>query len=146
MIKFSVNEGAVNIIYEKKVGCYAIICSDKDQVALVKTENQYFLPGGGIENNESIVECLKRECIEEIGAEIYDINEFAVGNYFFYSTRFKVNMQSVGHFLTCKIDKIISSPKENSLELVWLDLEDAIKLLYLENQKEAIRLYVSNII
>lgn len=88
MINLSVNKPDATKIYERGVGCYGIIINNLNEVVLVKSNNQYFLPGGGIEKSESLIDCLERECFEEMGTKITDIKEFASVNYFFYSTRF----------------------------------------------------------
>ncbi|GAA5416969.1 hypothetical protein Pryu01_02008 [Paraliobacillus ryukyuensis] len=61
-----------NVDYSVRKGAYAIIFNDsKDKVLAVQTLNgNHFLPGGGIENNESDKECLKREMLEETGYQV----------------------------------------------------------------------------
>ncbi|MGE7093327.1 NUDIX domain-containing protein [Lysinibacillus sp. NPDC048646] len=45
--------------------------SQKEKIAVIQTgDGQYFLPGGGIETNESHQDCLKREALEEMGMAI----------------------------------------------------------------------------
>lgn len=70
MIKFSTNKPEKDKEYIKRPGAYGVIKNVDGLVAIIKTKTGYFLPGGGIEKDESPVECLKRECLEEIGAEI----------------------------------------------------------------------------
>ncbi|MES1042803.1 NUDIX hydrolase [Peribacillus simplex] len=55
--------------YQIKKGVYAIIFnSAKDKVLAVQnSRGHHFLPGGGIENEESYQECLEREMLEETG-------------------------------------------------------------------------------
>jgi len=50
-------------------------------------------------------------------------------------------MESVGYFFTCRIDKFLEVSSEDDHELVWLDIEQAIPLLYLDNQREALRIF-----
>jgi len=140
-MEFSINQKDKNKQYIKRIGAYAIIKNNENLIAIVKTNTGHFLPGGGIKNGESLLTCLKRECIEEIGAEITILNKFARGNFYFYSTIFKINIESSGHFFICKIDKYLDVIKEVDHELIWLDKKKAIQLLYLENQKEAIRIF-----
>lgn len=51
-------------------------------------------------------------------------------------------MESVGYFFTCKIIEILPIKNEDNLEITWVNPEDAIKLLYLDNQKEALVQYI----
>jgi len=141
MIKFSINQPSKNKKYTKRVGAYALIKNNEGLIAVIKTDTGYFLPGGGVEGKEGIEECLKRECIEEIGIEVRDLTLFAQGNYFFYSTTFNFNMESVGNFFVCKINKILSIPTEDGHELVWMRLTKAVELLYLASQQEVVRLF-----
>jgi len=66
MITFSTNQPDKNKQYTKRPGAYGIIENDDGLIAVIKTKTGYFLPGGGIEENESPEECLARECLEEI--------------------------------------------------------------------------------
>ena len=140
MTEFSSNKPDKNKKYIARPGVYAMIKNDQGLLAVIKTKTGYFLPGGGIENDESLEKCLRRECLEELGVEISELNYFASGNYYFYSTTLNLDMESQGHFFTCKIDKFLNIKTEIDHELIWLSLDQAINQLYLENQKEAIRI------
>jgi len=140
MIKFSTNEPEKDKQYTKRPGAYGIIENNDNLIAIIKTKTGYFLPGGGIEENESPEECLKRECLEEIGAEISVSENFAIGNYFFYSTTINKDMESIGYFFICQIEKFLDIKTEDDHELIWLSKESAIELLYLGNQKEAVKI------
>ena len=144
MIKFSINQPEKDKKYTKRPGAYGIIKNTDNLVAVIKTKTGFFLPGGGIENEESPDECLKRECLEEIGVAISELNNFACGNYHFYSTTLNIDMESVGYFFTCKIDKFLEIETEIDHELIWLKLEEAILSLYLDNQKEAVKIFRDN--
>lgn len=56
-----------------RIGIYGI-CINNNKVLMVKTFSGdkyiYNFPGGGIEPYESLEDCLKRECIEELGCSI----------------------------------------------------------------------------
>jgi len=144
MINFSVNQPDKNKQYLKRLGAYAIIKNDQDLIAVIKTKTGYFLPGGGVEDNESLEQCLKRECSEEMGALISIISNFAQGNYYFYSTTLNINMESIGSFFTARIEEFLDDKIEDDHQLFWLNLEKLIELLYLENQKEALRIFKKN--
>jgi ADP-ribose pyrophosphatase YjhB (NUDIX family) len=62
----------------------AIIIRDQ-KILLTKNKDSfgvfYLLPGGGQEPGESIVEALKRECIEEISSEVTPIDIRYVRDY-----------------------------------------------------------------
>ena len=55
-----------NAEYIDREGVY-LIPFRNDQVGVVQTPKGYFFLGGGLENGESHLECIKRECAEEVG-------------------------------------------------------------------------------
>ena len=55
-----------NAEYFDRMGVYFIPVRN-GQVGVVQTHKGYFLLGGGLEDGESHLECIKRECIEEAG-------------------------------------------------------------------------------
>ena len=65
------------VVYRDRAGAYAVILDDRGNAALVEApaaggpERGLFLPGGGIEPEETPEECLRRECLEELGREIF---------------------------------------------------------------------------
>ena len=59
-----------NVEYFDREGVYFIPCRD-NHIGVVETPKGYFLLGGGLENGESHLECIKRECIEEVGCLPY---------------------------------------------------------------------------
>lgn len=61
------------VTYHPRPGAYAVIV-DNDRVALIRTPDGLFLPGGGIDPNESTKDALVREVIEETGWRI-DVGE-----------------------------------------------------------------------
>jgi 8-oxo-dGTP diphosphatase len=145
MINFSINKPDKSKNYIRRHGAYGIIKNADGLVAIVRTKNGYFLPGGGQEKGESLTECLKRECLEEIGAVVCKLNCFASGDYYFLSTTLNIDIESIGHFFTCEIDKFLDVETEDDNELVWLDLDEAISSMYLDNQKEALKIFKNNV-
>ncbi len=60
-------------MYPVRNSVKAIIIKDNRLLCIRKTDNQgyyYILPGGGQEKDETFIETVKRECMEEIGARI----------------------------------------------------------------------------
>ena len=55
--------------YYTRPGAY-LIAIEEDYVILVETPKGYFLPGGGLDVNETHEECIHRECLEELGCTV----------------------------------------------------------------------------
>lgn len=50
-------------------------------------------------------------------------------------------MENIGIFFVCKIKKYLNVKTEIDHELIWLNVEQAIVLMYLDNQKEALKIF-----
>lgn len=60
-------------LYPVRNSVKALIIENDKLLCIRKTDEQgvyYILPGGGQEKNETFIETVKRECLEEIGAEV----------------------------------------------------------------------------
>ncbi len=54
--------------YVLRPSCYVIIFnSTSSKIAIIQKGEGYFLPGGGMEGNETKEECVHRELLEELG-------------------------------------------------------------------------------
>jgi ADP-ribose pyrophosphatase YjhB (NUDIX family) len=68
------------------IGVRILLIKD-NKVLLVKHtyQSHWYLPGGGVEKGETLEQAIKRECKEELGAKLNDINIFgAYSNFFEY--------------------------------------------------------------
>lgn len=113
--------------------------SQKDKIAIIQTKDgKYFLPGGGIENDETHEECLKREALEEMGMEI-EINQFVgCARRYFYSTNEYKYYLSEGYFYLCDKGKQLGEPIEEDHFLKWIEPSQAIESLFHEHQSWAV--------
>lgn len=86
------------------------------------------IPGGHLEFGESWEECIKREVMEEVGAEISNIKQFAVTNDIFASED--------KHYITIWLtaDWAANEPDikepDKILELKWTDFSDLPQPLF----------------
>ena len=66
---------------EKRISCRAIVFQKNNLLAMYRNKNgneYYTLPGGGMERNESEIECVKRECLEEFGIVVEPIKKLYI--------------------------------------------------------------------
>jgi 8-oxo-dGTP diphosphatase len=109
--------------------------SQDNKIAVIqKGDGKYFLPGGGIEDNETHEESLKREALEEMGMEIKIVDFIGCANRYFYSTNEFKYYLSEGHFYICEIGKKVRKPIEEDHYLKWIEPSQAINNLFHEHQ------------
>ena len=127
-----------------------IILNDMGQILLLHSNkhNGYSIPGGTIEENESIKDAVIREVFEETGAEIIPIK--IVGKYYHTSKNFNYegitfDSDRVEFFYFCKFKGF----KEHNLglkgefddgdvQISFLDYEDTVKARLLKRDKSMI--------
>ncbi|MGM9986174.1 MAG: NUDIX hydrolase [Bacillaceae bacterium] len=137
-------EKITGIDYKQRIGAYGIGFNAEGKVAVVRTATGYFLPGGGIENNETHEACIKRECIEEIGYKIKVIDFIGTASKFHYSDTLHYYMHGIGYFYYMKLEKKITDRVEEDHQLVWLSPAEAIENLFLEHQRWAVEETIKN--
>lgn len=126
--------------YSKRISIYALIFDDSNEkIAIIKTPTGYFLPGGGLEGNESHNQCLLREAKEEMGWEIEVKNYIGNSAGYHYSTTKQEYIYVDGYFYLAKMIKTIGNPTEPDHQILWLSYSEASKKLYHENQIWAVK-------
>lgn len=106
---------------------------DRNNLALIgnKVNSFYLLPGGGIEEGESIEEGVVRECLEEIGYQVKLIEPLGVvEDYRQREKRHKISHCYIAEVVGEKGNqKLTESEKRNGLHVIWVSLAEAIKIL-----------------
>ena len=127
--------------YLDREGAYLIpYCNDC--IGVVKTPKGYFLLGGGLEAGESHLDCIKRECMEEVGciscvegrlcsAEAYAIHS-AIGYFHPIQTYY------IGKLLDQK-----AVPMETDHELCWLEYGRIKGKMFAEMQNWALEQFAA---
>ncbi|MBS4220307.1 NUDIX domain-containing protein [Bacillus sp. FJAT-49711] len=114
-----------------------------DKVLSVQNSNgDYFLPGGGIENGEYDIDCLRREMLEETGFKI-TVDSY-IGNAMKYFKSIKGEpLLNNAYFYLVKLLNKVQQPIEDDHYTSWIDLDNAEQLLIHEHHywaiKEALR-------
>ena len=111
----------------------AIILDDQKNIALVHVScgDYYKIPGGGVDSGEDKILALKRECLEEAGVEITNIQELG----FIKEINGIVNLMQnsfcyvVNIFGDKKIPEFTKKEIEKGFSLKWIPSSEAIKIM-----------------
>jgi 8-oxo-dGTP diphosphatase len=126
-----------NIEYIDRRAVYGIVINDEGEIAVIKTPTGYFLPGGGIENSETYVECLQREFVEETGYEA-EVEKFIGRASLYHTSKTNQYLRGIGYFYTASLKFETSYKVEMDHELLWVEPDQCIKCLFLEHQAWAV--------
>ena len=125
-------------------GCArAVLFDENNKIALMympkfirnNSSDFYVLPGGGIENNETVEEALKREILEETGCNYHIVNEMG----YFEINCAKDNIIGLSYYFLLKIEGEKKQPQMTNDEinwqtkLYWCDPEEAFDLVSRQN-------------
>ena len=127
------------VTYRDRVGAYGVVFRAKNQVAAIRTSRGFFLPGGGIEGDETHEECIVRESLEEAGLAVAVMEFIGKGEtYHRWSDRLRYHMHGIGYFYHARLIEIVAVVTEADHELVWLDIAECVQNLFPEHQRWAV--------
>jgi 8-oxo-dGTP diphosphatase len=118
---------------------YAIIHNDRGEVAVVRTSEGVYLPGGGMDPGETPHETVIRETLEECGLAIH------IGSWMKTAVQFAWSEAEQTYFeKRCTfVDAVILGPDISRLEpdheVLWLDVNRACEMLTHESHGWAVR-------
>lgn len=122
--------------YIDREGVY-LVPAREGKVGIVKTPKGYFLLGGGLDSGESHEECIKRECLEEIGYTVSVRNKVCSAEMF-------CEHPTIGYFhpiQTYYVGELleqVSIPVEEDHEFVWVEYSELVDNMFLEMQSWAL--------
>lgn len=129
--------------YTKRPGSYVIIERKEDEKIAIVTEGKtYFFLGGGIEKEETEMEALKREVIEEAGYSMKNIKYFdKVTAWADGGKRGPLDVTAT--FYIANFDEKIVEPIEKDHRVLWINPKDYKDKLFHEYQRYILDKYIN---
>ncbi len=137
--KFTFGSKKRTVHYVLRPSCYVIIFhSSSSKIAVIQKGDRYFLPGGGMEGNETKEECLHRELLAELGWAI-EIDQY-IGNAarYFYAEKEDTYYLNNGFFYIANMVQKQTENCEDDHVLRWMSPLLAVRLLVHDHQKWAV--------
>jgi len=123
--------------YIKREGVYGVAIKG-DLYAVAGVRDTHFLVGGGLEDNESHEECLKREFLEEVGHSIELLEYVDVFREFGQSFRSKRYYELIGYVYRVKIKDCIALGEADHT-LKWMTKDELKNQMALSYQAHVIQ-------
>lgn len=131
------------VIYTKRPASYVIIERKEDKKIAIATEGKtYFFLGGGIENEETEIEALKREVIEEAGYSIKNIKYFDKVTAWANGVK-RGPLDVTATFYIANFDKKITEPIEKDHKVLWVNPKEYKDKLFHEYQRYILNQYIN---
>lgn len=130
------------VIYTKRPASYVIIERKEDKKIAIATEGEtYFFLGGGIEKDETELEALKRELIEESGYNIKNIKYFDKVTAWADGVK-RGPLDVTATFYIANFDEKMTEPIEKDHRVLWVNPEDYKDKLFHEYQRYILEEYI----
>lgn len=137
-----IGEKVDGVKYNKRFASYVIIERKEDNKIAIATDGEWFFLGGGIEGEETELEALRREVIEESGYSIKNIQFFdKVNAWADGGPRGPLDVTAT--FYIAEFDRKVAEPIEKDHRVIWIDANDYIDKLYHEYQRYILREYIN---
>jgi 8-oxo-dGTP diphosphatase len=117
---------------------YALVADGDGRVAIVRSVDGIFLPGGGIEPGETAEEALRREALEECGFDVRLGSWSLRAVQFAYSRSAETHFEKRSRFVACAIDGPRRAAREPGHELIWAPPAAAVPMLSHESHAWAV--------
>jgi 8-oxo-dGTP diphosphatase len=124
-----------SIEYSERPGSYGIAISG-NKILVEMAKLGYFLPGGGIDEGETIEEALRREFREESGYEISSFQTLGSAAEYVNLPDEDFYIKKVGHFFLVELGEKGEPTYDDGhvFPVEWRDIEEIRANLYLKSQ------------
>ena len=113
----------------------AIIVNDNNEILLACSNENYHLPGGHLENDETYEECLVREIKEEVGVDIPIIDKDPILTIIYYNRDYPekgVNSKTEAKYYEVSYDVV---PNRSNIKLTEEEINGNFRLEYIDENK-----------
>ncbi len=131
--------------YTVRPSAYGLIEDGRGQLALVRTPQGIFLPGGGIEAGETPAQAVVREALEECGLVVRAGSWEICAVQFCYSETEKTHFEKRCTFVDAVVRAVATSGTEADHELVWVASATASAIMSHESHGWAIAAWRSRV-
>ena len=128
--------------YKFRETCFGIVLKGNNFYVTEK-DGEISLIGGGIDNNETHEETLRREFIEEAGLKIKKITPFVTIDCYWH-TRDNHEMNSLANFYIVEVEDDILEPTESVSKLVLVSKDEIMPKLLLPYQQKAMQMFLEH--
>jgi len=130
---------AAGATYVRRPSVYAIITNAAGQVAVVRTAQGVFLPGGGIETGETSEQAVLREVIEECRLDIRLLSRLADAIQLVHSRAELTYFEKTSAFFAPVVEGHRPGLPEPGHEVLWVRFDEAASLVSHESHRWALR-------
>ena len=131
-----------HVRYVPRPGAYAVILNQQGDLLTIETATGTFLPGGGQDPGETLLETLLREVDEELGVVIEPIQYLLAADDCRYSPIYKQHFHIQAHYFLGTIDEQAELIPEQGAKTKWHPLKDAASVLTRGNDRWLMRLFL----
>jgi 8-oxo-dGTP diphosphatase len=129
--------------YTIRPSAYGLAQDDRGRIAVVRTPQGMYLPGGGIETGEAPAEAVVRELMEECGLVVCAGRWLGRAVQFLYSKSERTHFEKWSTFLDVSVESVGSSGVEADHELVWTAPSEASAILTDGSHRWAVEQWIS---
>lgn len=134
-----------DVQYKPRPGAYALIFDAQSRMLVLEEETGFFLPGGGQDPGETIVQALCRELQEELSAEVSSWQYLLAADDCRWSPFYRQHYQIQGHYFLTQLASVHGLQPEPDSVIHWLPLSEALNKLTRHNERWQVEQFIGDI-